>query len=130
MCVQLAAAWGAKVIATITTSEEFNYLQDLNLNLCTTHTTQTHTHTVLIHPHAGRIIDLSSESLVDAVMDETGSLGADCIIGAPSPVLRVAWPSNCACADNPYASISSTRFAKHDLVRCPSSSSSLTLRAA
>lgn len=94
MCVQLAAAWGAKVIATITTSEEFNYLQDLNLNLCTARMTDTHAHAALKHPHAGRIIDLSSESLVDAVMDETGSLGADCIIGAPPPVPWIAFTSS------------------------------------
>jgi hypothetical protein len=34
LCLQLAVAWGAKVMATITTSEEFNYLQDLNIAIC------------------------------------------------------------------------------------------------
>lgn len=44
---------------------------------------------VLISSLAGKIIDLSSENLVEAVMEETGSLGADCIIGTIIDFLKL-----------------------------------------
>jgi len=59
--VQLATAWGAKVIATASSIEELNYLNDLRITL-------------------NRVIDLTTESLFDAVMEETGGQGADFIL--------------------------------------------------
>eukprot|EP01121_Diplochlamys_sp_Union-15-3_P002719 TRINITY_DN1246_c0_g1_i1.p1 TRINITY_DN1246_c0_g1~~TRINITY_DN1246_c0_g1_i1.p1 ORF type:complete len:334 (-),score=58.29 TRINITY_DN1246_c0_g1_i1:103-1104(-) len=62
--LQLASHWGAKIITTGTTSQEFNYLKQIKADIV-------------------RIIDLNSENLVETVMEETGSLGVDFILENP-----------------------------------------------
>jgi len=61
IAIQLASIWGAKVITTAATNEEVNYLQDMKIKI-------------------SKIIDTSSDNLVDCVLEETGGLGVDCVI--------------------------------------------------
>jgi len=61
IALQLANCWGAKIITTGTTTQEFNYLKQLNIGI-------------------ERIVDLNSEHLVDAVVEETGGLGVDYLL--------------------------------------------------
>lgn len=61
IAVQLATSWGAKVIAAASSVEELNFLNDLRVTL-------------------DRVIDLTTESLVDAVMEETGGQGVDFLL--------------------------------------------------
>jgi len=61
IAVQLAVSWGGKVIATASSVEELNYLNDLRVAL-------------------DRVVDLTTENLFDAVMEETGRQGVDIIL--------------------------------------------------
>lgn len=63
MMVQMAQAWGAKVLATYRTEAEKQLLENLK-------------------PPVARIIDLTHRTniLVSSVMEETGGVGVDCII--------------------------------------------------
>ncbi|KAL6080396.1 Alcohol dehydrogenase GroES-like domain [Balamuthia mandrillaris] len=61
LAVQLAGLWGAKIITTASSPEEFTFLQNLSTKI-------------------DRIIDTSTENLFNAVMDETGGLGVDILV--------------------------------------------------
>jgi len=62
IAIQLAALWGAKIIAVVNTEEQHNFLQS--------HCPNTFS----------RIINLSSEKLFETVMEETGNRGVDFIL--------------------------------------------------
>jgi len=73
IAIQLASIWGAKVITTAATNEEVNYLQDMKIKIT-------------------KIIDTSSDNLVDCVLEETGGFGVDCVIDtnfSPTSVLPI-----------------------------------------
>lgn len=61
LAVQLASVLGARVLTTASSPEEVNYLQGIGTEIV-------------------RIIDTAYESVVDAVMEETGGLGVDVLV--------------------------------------------------
>jgi len=63
LAVQLASLLGVRVLASASSAEEINYLEDLNVKIA-------------------RVIDTTSTSLLEAVMEETGGLGVDAILDA------------------------------------------------
>ncbi len=79
LTLQLASAWGARLLVTVSSAEEFNYLQDLRLP----QGPLTQGPQPLIDMLSARIVDLTSEQLADAVAQESGGLGVDCIVGPP-----------------------------------------------
>lgn len=96
LAVQLAGVWGAKIITTVNTSEEFNYLQDLhtkigtNVNVCIVPAPALDCAFML---SADRVVNLSSEKLKDVVMEETGMLGVNVILDNPSPAASLHPPT-------------------------------------
>eukprot|EP00002_Diphylleia_rotans_P039624 TRINITY_DN9227_c0_g1_i1.p1 TRINITY_DN9227_c0_g1~~TRINITY_DN9227_c0_g1_i1.p1 ORF type:complete len:326 (+),score=74.89 TRINITY_DN9227_c0_g1_i1:49-1026(+) len=65
IAVQLAALWNARVFTTANSPEEINFLQGLSCKIV-------------------RVIDTSTESIVDTLVEETGGLGLDCIVECPA----------------------------------------------
>jgi NADPH:quinone reductase-like Zn-dependent oxidoreductase len=90
--IQLALSWGAKVITTASTSAEFNFLQGLSTQI-------------------DRVIDLSSENFVNAIMEETNSMGVDLLIH--SDVVKMGeTPSSATC------SFDLSSIPKRDYIKC------------
>lgn len=65
LAIQLAQNWGAKVLATSSSDEEKEYLEN-------------------IEPKLAQVIELNGKNnmLLSSVMEETGGLGVDCVIDA------------------------------------------------
>jgi len=94
IAVQLATSWGAKVIAAASSVEELNFLNDLRVTyvaspvhrsspvalqaiILITGLTRI---TLYWWLRLDRVIDLTTENLVDAVMEETGGQGVDFLL--------------------------------------------------